>query len=651
MRTFHNYLDRLTGIRYAWEKYISEGIQPDTILRPEILSSWERSMALGVNPYQQKVEKNVSKNELIEFKEQNEKFLHLVIKDMDYLTNSIEESDTLVTISDKNGLILHTHGNEHVKKEAQKINFLPGALWGENVAGTNAIGTVIQTQKPTQISFTEHFSVGWHEWFCAGAPIFNPFTQELLGVLDLSGKWKNTNPHTLGLVIAKANHITMHIEQLIYNEGIQMNPFFQTMIDTIDDGIMIADAKKNILRMNQIASIYFYDIARTQSLINYPKIEELVDLVLKKKAVMIEEEVREPISGDSFICMVRPVAIDEHSMIGVLIRLRRGRKIVNASAKVVELPTEVSDGYTFNHLIGESPAFVQAVKKAQKAAVLQSTLLLRGETGTGKELFAQAIHNASDRRDGPFVAINCGAIPRELIESELFGYEKGAFTGANQKGKKGKFELAEGGTLFLDEIGDMQLDAQVHLLRVLQEKAIMRIGGGKTIPINVRIIAATHRNLAEAVENGLFREDLFFRLRVIQLDIPSLRDRSTDIPRLVQHYINQLKAEFGKDVIHVDSTTMELLQSYSWPGNIRELRNVIEQALFNMEGQVILPSDVPEELRQEVKCQLDHEKHQYTIAIQAASGNVSQAAERLGVSRATMYRKIKQLGITPKVLS
>lgn len=648
MEIFRVHADRLKGIRYAWEKYISDGIQTDTVLRPEVLSSWERSKALGVNPFQQKVEKSVSQNELIASKEQNDKFLYSVMKDMDYLANVFEDSDTIVTISDKKGLILHTHGNNFVKNEAQKINFLPGALWSEDVAGTNAIGTVIQTQKPTQILFSEHYSVGWHEWFCAGAPIFNPFTQELLGVLDLSGKWKNTNAHTLGLVIAKANHITKHIEQLLYNEGLQMNPFFRTMLDTIEDGIIIVDAKKTIIQMNKYASVYFNDIARTQSLKNYPEIAQLIDSVLLQKEMLVEEEITDPFTGNTYICLVRRVIMDEHSMDGIFVHLRKSRQIINSSTKLLMQSKKHQQGYTFNDLIGDSPLFQQAIRKAQKAASVQSTLLLRGETGTGKELFAQAIHNASERKNGPFIAINCGAIPRELLESELFGYEKGAFTGASQQGKKGKFELADGGTLFLDEIGDMPLEAQVHLLRVLQEKTVTRIGGVKAVPIDVRIIAATHRNLAEAVEKGTFREDLLFRLRVIQLDIPSLRERQSDISILVNHYINKLKEQFKIEYIEIDQAAMARLQAYHWPGNIRELRNVIEQALFNMEGNVILPADIPKELWQEETSSLDQNKEQILLAIQAANGNVSQAAKRLGISRATMYRKIKQFGIEMK---
>ena len=247
-------------------------------------------------------------------------------------------------------------------------------------------------------------------------------------------------------------------------------------------------------------------------------------------------------------------------------------------------------------MIGSSKEFTAIVKKAQKASSIDSTLFLAGETGTGKELFAQSIHQASNRREKPFVAINCGAVPHGLFESELFGYEPGAFTGAKSKGNPGKFELAQGGTIFLDEIGDMPLDVQVHLLRILEERVVTRLGGDKPISLDVRVIAATHKNLPEAVRKGEFREDLLYRLRVIQLRIPALRERISDVPAMVYHFINKMSEEFGKQDIVVPADTMQFLTQYHWPGNIRELKNVIQQSLFNMEGNMLTPFDLPPEL-------------------------------------------------------
>ncbi|MCO4321590.1 sigma-54-dependent Fis family transcriptional regulator [Aliidiomarina quisquiliarum] len=616
----------------------------------KIQNAWERSKKFGVNPFQKQVSRNVTSNELIDHQERNEKLLYYAEKNLKPLIPFLEDSETFITIGDTNGLLLESYGGNDVKKQAGKINFLPGAVWSEETAGTNAIGTVINNKKPIQILFTEHFSEGWHDWFCAAAPILNPFTEELMGVLDLSGKWKNINSHTLGLAISKANNITKQIEGFLYQEGLTMNPFLMTLLGSLEDGVMIVDGKKNILKMNEIMKSFIPSIEKDQSLIAHPQIERLLDSILSNKQSMVEEEIWMSHKNERFICTAHPIVMDHNHLLGVFVRLRKSILTIQATNKgktIDERPIKKnSEAYTFDHMIGSSPDFVKVVKKAKKAATLSSTLLLNGESGTGKEWFAQSIHNASERANQPFIALNCGAIPRELVASELFGYAQGAFTGARNKGNPGKFELANGGTIFLDEIGDMPLDAQVHLLRVLEERVVTRIGGNTPIPVDVRVIAATHKNLYEAVENGTFRKDLYFRLRVIQLEIPSLRERAEDIPLFVHHFIRQLSGEFGKKRIDVHPETMDYLQSHSWTGNIRELKNVVEQALFNMEGDLILPCDLPPEVLEGKEEREESEKNQLILAIENADKNISKAAERLGVSRTTMYRKMKKYGIT-----
>jgi transcriptional regulator of acetoin/glycerol metabolism len=642
----------ISGIQTAWVKYIEEGIKPESLLRSEIIASWERSKKFGVNPLQKQVEESIGNDELSLFQEKNDKLLHYARPDMKFLAESLEGSGTIITISDKNGLLLDMYGDREILRRAEKINFLPGSVWSEEVAGTNAIGTVIKNKMPVQILFTEHFCTGWQDWICAAAPILNPFSHELMGVLDISGKWRNIHPHTLGLAISKANNITRYIERIIYHEGLRMNPFLTATLGSFEDGIIIADEKKNILRTNTKVESFINEINKKKSLKDYPEIEELVDNVISSKLSVVENELTLNGMRDRFICTVHPVMFDRNTLLGIVVCLRKSAQKLNAkeSKSIISAADSGITRYTFDHMIGSAPTFVKSVDKARKAASLDSTLLLTGESGTGKELFAQAIHNASERSHNPFIALNCGAIPRELIESELFGYEQGAFTGAKQKGSKGKFELADGGTIFLDEIGDMPLEVQVHLLRVLEERMIMRVGGDKVIPINVRVIAATHKNLMDAVRTGTFRADLYYRLRVIELKIPSVRDRSSDIPLLVKHFLKQLSGKFGKKDIQVDLQAMRCLQSYSWPGNIRELKNVIEQAIFNMEGNTILPCDLPSELlageEQSVTCEKEH----FITVIKAAGGNITLAAERLGISRATMYRKMKQLGISSETV-
>jgi transcriptional regulator with PAS, ATPase and Fis domain len=251
---------------------------------------------------------------------------------------------------------------------------------------------------------------------------------------------------------------------------------------------------------------------------------------------------------------------------------------------------------TFDHIVGESHPLVEAVRMARIAASSNSNVLLHGETGTGKEIFAQSIHNASGRSDGPFVAINCAAMPRELITSELFGYEGGSFTGADKQGRPGKFELAHGGTLFLDEIGDMPRDLQTSLLRAIETRTIMRIGGQGVVPVDVRIIAATHKDLAEEARQGNFRSDLFFRLNVFTIEVPTLRQRKSDIPLLAQHFIQQQSRALGRP-LGITPEALAALEAYPWPGNVRELENSLERAIYIAQRAIISWEDLPEAVR------------------------------------------------------
>lgn len=308
--------------------------------------------------------------------------------------------------------------------------------------------------------------------------------------------------------------------------------------------------------------------------------------------------------------------------------------------------------YTFDHLMGKSPAFMEVKNQARKAAKGESNVLILGESGTGKELFAHAIHNDSRRSMGTFVKVNCAAIPSELIESELFGYEDGSFTGAKKGGKLGKFEVADGGTIFLDEIGELPLHMQVKLLRVLQEKEIERVGATGTIPVDVRIIAATNRNLEEMVAKREFRLDLYFRLKVMQITVPPLRERTADIKILVNSFLGKYQSLMKKKVKGINEHALNLLSHYSWPGNIRELENVIERAL-NMvdEGEFITPHHFPQEITGYKKqysirplAEVIEETERSTIfnCLRSMEGNKSETAKHLGISRTSLYEKMNK---------
>lgn len=310
--------------------------------------------------------------------------------------------------------------------------------------------------------------------------------------------------------------------------------------------------------------------------------------------------------------------------------------------------------YSFHHIIGESDKMQLAKTIAEKASLTDSNVLLTSESGTGKELFAHSIHQGSVRSMKPFIKINCSAIPSELLESELFGYEEGAFTGARKGGRSGKFESADGGTLFLDEIGDMPAGMQAKLLRVLQEREVERIGSQHPLKVDVRIIAATNQNLPDMVEKGLFRADLYYRLNVIAIRIPPLRERPSDIDQLVPYLLEKICSHLGKYIEDVSPKTVQLLKSYSWPGNVRQLENILECAVNLLDGTVITPRDLPEivtgtpsenEIKSMRELLVDTEKDAIIKVLNFTNGKKAKTARLLKISRSNLYERMNRLNL------
>ncbi|MDR5659112.1 sigma 54-interacting transcriptional regulator [Serpentinicella sp. ANB-PHB4] len=323
-----------------------------------------------------------------------------------------------------------------------------------------------------------------------------------------------------------------------------------------------------------------------------------------------------------------------------------------------ELKKALGSEYTFENIIGDSESIEKVKNFSRKVAKSKSNILILGESGTGKELFAHAIHNASNRVDYPLIKINCAAIPTDLLESELFGYEAGAFTGAKKSGKPGKFELADKSTIFLDEIGEMPLNMQAKILRVIQEKEVERIGGVTTKKIDVRIIAATNQNLEEMVKNKKFREDLYYRLNVISLRVPSLRERVEDIPIIANHLMKKMAREMDRHVTEISHDAMRCIQNYSWPGNVRELQNIIERALNIVEKEAMILTDhLPYNITKKSKVQMDTQKNSLKDILEAVereeikkcliktSGNKLKTAKLLGISRTSLYEKLEKYNI------
>lgn len=329
-----------------------------------------------------------------------------------------------------------------------------------------------------------------------------------------------------------------------------------------------------------------------------------------------------------------------------------------------KLGEKLSNGkaiYTFDKIIGRNVEFLKIMEYAKKISDSKSTILITGESGTGKEVFAQAIHNYSSRKDNFFVAVNCGAIPVNLIESELLGYEDGAFTGAKKGGNAGKFEIADGGTIFLDEIGEMSLDMQVRLLRVIEEGVINRIGSARPSPVNVRIIAATNKDLDEEVRTGNFRKDLFYRLNVLPIHLPPLRERQEDIDLLLDYYMNKISKKLGKKKIYLNNNLLDKFLHYEWPGNIRELENIVElivnteevsmDVIYRMRPHIIIGDHLSKDNTAIEDMKLENvEKNHIIKVLKNFRCNISLSAKAMGIGRNTLYRKMEKYNISCSVL-
>lgn len=423
---------------------------------------------------------------------------------------------------------------------------------------------------------------------------------------------------------------------------------YHSIFDAVDQGVCILDAKGSEVYSNQQYKSYF-SFGRNRS-------DELLNQCYKKKTSM-SGDVRH---GDKlFKVEVNPIL--ENKLFKGIIGIYKLEE--DGLVDISDMKPRPQKKNPFETIIGEDPEFVKELLKAEKGAKRHITVLIRGESGTGKEMIAKEIHGSSRRAEGPFVAVNCAAIPENLIESELFGHEKGAFTGAHQQ-KIGKFEYAHNGTLFLDEIGDLPMQLQVKLLRVLQERELHRVGGVDTVPINVRIVAATHKNLEEMIEQGTFREDLYYRLNVIQIALPPLRDRLSDIPLLVDFFAKKIALKHDMVLSKVSDEAIQCLSGHKWKGNIRELKNVLEQSIVLMEEDELTIDDLPKEISKryyseasqhstglinfnktgELASMEDYEKEIIKHAM-ALYGSFNKAGKKLGLTHKTIASKVRKYQI------
>lgn len=631
IHSINNIHNEMKELEAMWNRFVFEKREPKR-MRMHVYQSWKRCQTLGVNPRQKQTSIVWTDDQFVDWVNQS-RLYQISLPILQDLSQQIEGTHHLITLCDNKGRIIHLQGEHKILQKAEHMNFVPGSDWSEASAGTNAIGTCIAEKQPIQIFSYEHFCEGCHPWVCSAAPIEDPLTGQLLGVIDLTGPCDLAQPHSLGIAAMTAKTI----EQRFGEVSLQTHHYLQAYFE------QAAEKWRNdpILVLNESLQV----VAATSSILSLLQLEDqrqfwsLPEMNPLKSTLQnfndLETEVFLP---------ARPLTV---SIKSIVINRKRVGFLLHFRKNAQHRPHSRKPAYHWSEIIGESKVLKNIIHKSQVVASTQVPVLITGESGTGKELFALAIHRASQRHHAPFLAVNCGAIPKELIASELFGYEAGTFTGGNPKGKTGKFEEADGGTLFLDEIGEMPLDLQVYLLRVLQEKEIIRLGSSKPIPVDVRIIAASNQNLDQLVKEGRFRPDLYYRLNVVQLTLPPLRERENDVHLLFDHFIQKFAEKHGKWVSGADPEVLSFLREYHWPGNIRELKNVIEHAILFTDGERIRLSDLPHWLlsnaAEELKSPLEwEEKRQLHRLYLETNGNLSEMARRCNIARSTLYRKMKK---------
>ncbi|MFZ5438553.1 MAG: sigma-54-dependent Fis family transcriptional regulator [Myxococcota bacterium] len=580
----------------------------------DIQDSWRRSQTAGVRPELRSAPLVLDRDGLFASRAQCD-WVPLAESVLQPQLEFVQRSGHVLTLFDARGLMLFSAGDPFVLEKLEDIHFIPGADWSEGSAGTNGPGTALAARRPVHVVGEQHFCDAWRPWHCAAVPLHGP-DGEVLGALDLSGPAPRAEPRALQL----ARALGVSVEQALLARCWQR----QAMV---------------LLRYGELAARYSGDL-----LVAIDCEGQVLQASSAAKARGLPARLRLPkgVSGISFAppqapwlegAAVHPV-FDGSVRVGACLVVREQRRVVRRSSAGPAVR------FRFEDVVGEG--LRGAVSLARSASVTPMPVLLLGESGVGKELLAQAIHAESPRRDGPFVAVNCGALPRELVESELFGYVGGAFSGARSTGAIGRLEAAQGGTLFLDEVGELPLPAQAALLRALQEKVITPVGSAESRAVDFRIVAATNRKLEDAVKTGTFRLDLLHRLNVIAVEVPPLRERLQDLPLLLEHLGALIEHETGLPV-RLTAEVRDALARHPWPGNVRELENVLRRLAVLGRERPVTVADLPFSTAPQASG--GHGEARRLLDVIHSAKNMADAAARLGVNRSTLYRQLERLGL------
>jgi sigma-54 dependent transcriptional regulator, acetoin dehydrogenase operon transcriptional activator AcoR len=626
-------------IDQARSQFFSNGILPAGLISETIARSWQRSLANGVQAdNKQAVVSILSHHALNDLTSQNRVLLENSRPVMENLYEQIQNTSSMVILADKTGVILHSIGDMDFSNRAALVSLRSGGIWSEEVQGTNAIGTALVEQMPVRITGGEHFTASNGFLSCSASPVFDPYGN-VLGILDVSGDSLASQQHTMALVRIS----TQQIENQMFATGFTTDIILHfhsrpEFIGSLYEALAVFSMDGKLKAANRSALLHLgLDRYRYQQV-------DFTDLfALRFDALLVQTGQLQELRTNSGVPIFARARVPLSTT-----------RITGSQHETNNLSFDISALEALN--LGDRSMRL-AIDRVRKVLKHDIPVLLEGESGTGKELFARAMHACGKRSNSPFVALNCAAIPEGLIESELFGYQEGAFTGASRKGSIGKIRQANGGTLFLDEIGDMPLPLQARLLRVLQERSVTPLGGRESFQVDIAVICATNRKLRDEISAGRFRKDLYYRLNGLIVSLPRLRDRE-DRLRLAQTIVGELTGS-GKTV-RISLDVLELMEQHPWPGNIRQLHSVLRTSIALLDdGNEITHDQLPEDfldyfneplLSGSVESAVDKvlplsldqlELAAIQKALRECGGNISAAARRLGIARNTLYRKLQ----------
>lgn len=640
-------------IQQAWAEFQASGRCDEQAVAPPIVRSWQRCQAAGLDPLRggdqpagQPPALDAGQSALIA----------LARPYMEDLYQFVEGSGFAVLLADPSLLLVELIGDAPMLDDLRAQGLMRGAGLHEERVGTLALNLALREALPWQTRGAEHFCARYHQLACSAAPIFDVGGQAI-GLVGVIGPAAAAHAHTLGMVIAVVQAIQAQLRNnMLLAETNDHLAELNAAIETMSEGLILLDAHGRLSKINSRAGQLLGLTPRSAA---GRQLDELIELpaplaaALERRRELTDQELLFSVRKGSVVavCSLRPVWDRSRRYLGALFTLRPADSVQRLVQRVVGAQAR----FSFADIVGESSAMQVAVRHARVAANSSAPVLLLGEAGVGKELFAHAIHTASARAGEPLVLLNCAAVPRTLLMGELFGYEGGQ-AGASE-GRPGKIELAQGGTLILEDVGALTVEAQTSLLRVIETQHLIRLGGQRVVGVDVRIIASSGGDLGRAVAEGRFRPELAYRLSVLTIEIPPLRARGDDVLLLIDQILVVMARRLGRQVLFAPEA-LSALRAYHWPGNVRELEAVLERTLHTSEKSVLMLADLPPAIAQALPStgaptpdrlydrQAAAEREAILRAGRESAGHLGHIAERLGISRATLWRKMRLYGLT-----